>query len=172
MNCRFRDVARQLCRLAVLFAFVTLGATPVLATGYDNALHGVKSFKAIYQISQGNPKVANAVFWAVRNSYQATEVKKIKGDPEIAIVFHGPAVKLISSDKKFFDEAQWPEVQKFQQTLREMKKEGVKLEVCQYAAKVLGVDRETIIPEVDQVGNGFVSVIGYQMQGYAVVRIP
>ena len=91
---------------------------------------------------------------------------------EIAVVFHGPAVKLISSDRKFFDEAQWPEVQKFQQTLREMKKEGVRLEVCQYAAKVLGVERETIIPEVDQVGNGFVSVIGYQMQGYAVVRIP
>jgi hypothetical protein len=36
----------------------------------------------------------------------------------------------------------------------------------------MGVDKATIMPEIDQVGNGFVSVIGYQMQGYAVVRIP
>jgi len=170
MGSTFKGVAGLLGVL--MFTFVTPGAWPVLAAGYDNALRGVQSFKAIYEVSQGDPKVANAVFWAVRNSYQVPEVEKLKGDPEIAVVFHGPAVKLISSDRKFFDEAQWPEVQKFQQTLREMKKEGVRLEVCQYAAKVLGVDRETILPEVDQVGNGFVSVIGYQMQGYAVVRLP
>jgi len=38
--------------------------------------------------------------------------------------------------------------------------------------KGMGVDEAMIIPEVDPVDNGFVSVIGYQMQGYAVVRIP
>jgi hypothetical protein len=36
----------------------------------------------------------------------------------------------------------------------------------------MGVDKAKIMPEIDQVGNGFVSVIGYQMQDYAVVRIP
>ena len=29
-----------------------------------------------------------------------------------------------------------------------------------------------ILPEVDRVGNGFVSVAGYQAQGYSVVKIP
>ena len=81
-------------------------------------------------------------------------------------------MKLLSSDKAPFNGADWAEVEKFQATLRQMKQDGVKLEVCLYAAKVMGVDKATIIPEIDQVGNGFVSVIGYQMQGYAVVRIP
>ena len=63
-------------------------------------------------------------------------------------------------------------MEKFQQTLRQMKQAGVKLEICLYAAKVMGVDQATILPEIDRVDNGFVSVIGYQMQGYAVVRIP
>ena len=53
-----------------------------------------------------------------------------------------------------------------------MKKEGVKLEVCIYAVKVLGLDPATIMPEIDQVGNGFISVAGYQAQGYTVVTIP
>ena len=71
-----------------------------------------------------------------------------------------------------FNEAELAEVQKFQTTLKQMKKDGVTLEVCRYALKGMGVDEATIIPEVDPVDNGFVSVIGYQMQGYAVVRIP
>lgn len=90
----------------------------------------------------------------------------------IAVVFHGPAVKLLSSDKTDFSGEELAELEKFQKTLRQMKQDGVKLEVCLYAVKAMGVDKTTIIPEVDQVGNGFVSVIGYQMQGYAVVLIP
>ncbi len=81
-------------------------------------------------------------------------------------------MKLLSSDKTLFNGAEWIEVEKFQKTLRQMKKDGVVLEICLYAAKVMGVDKATILPEIDRVGNGFVSVIGYQMQGYAVVRIP
>jgi len=53
-----------------------------------------------------------------------------------------------------------------------LKKDGAKLDVCDYALKVMGVDPATIMPEVDHVGNGFVSVVGYQAQGYSVVRIP
>jgi intracellular sulfur oxidation DsrE/DsrF family protein len=52
-----------------------------------------------------------------------------------------------------------------------MKKAGVKLEVCLYAVKALNVDPDTIMPEVDKVGNGFISVVGYQAQGYSVVTI-
>jgi intracellular sulfur oxidation DsrE/DsrF family protein len=108
----------------------------------------------------------------VKNAYEISEVNALEKAPRIAVVFHGPAVKLISSDRNPFNAAEWVEVVKFQETLRKMKKDGVKLEVCLYAAEVMGVDKATIMPEIDQVGNGFVSVIGYQMQGYALVSIP
>ena len=48
-------------------------------------------------------------------------------------------------------------------------KDGVKMEVCLYAAKSQGIDPATIMPEIDPVGNGFVSVAGYQAQGFALV---
>jgi hypothetical protein len=41
--------------------------------------------------------------------------------------------------------------------------------VCRYALKVLGIDPAAILPEVDQVGNGFISVVGYHAQGYSAV---
>lgn len=142
------------------------------AAGYGNALKGVTGFDAVYEVSQGNPAVANVVFWAVKNSYETAEVKTLPKGSNVVVVLHGPAVKLISSSKGAFSDADWAEVQKFQDTLRQMRKGGVGLEVCDYAVKVMGVDPATIIPEVDHVPNGFVSVVGYQMQGYAVVRVP
>jgi intracellular sulfur oxidation DsrE/DsrF family protein len=166
---------RSRCCSTFLFCvvvFVIQMSASAFAGGYDNALKGVNNYDAVFEVTQGNPEIANIVFWAVRNAYQVSEVKGLARAPSVAIVFHGPAVKLLSADKTPFNGAQWAEVEKFQQTLREMKADGVKLEICLYAAKVMGVDRATILPEIDQVGNGFVSVIGYQMQGYAVVRIP
>ena len=158
--------------LFILTVLFVLLASPAFASGYDNALKGVTKYNALFEFSQGDPKMANLIFWAVRNSYQVDEVKSLKEKPNVVVVFHGPAVKLISSDKSPFNAAQSAEVDKFQDTIRQMKKEGVRFEVCLYAAKVVGVDEKTIMPEIDRVGNGFVSVIGYQMQGYAVVRIP
>ena len=167
-----KKTSRHIVTLFFAAALVALFSTPVLAAGYDNALKGVNSYNAVFEVTQASPKVANLIFWAVKNAYEVSEVKNLSKAPNTAIVFHGPAVKLLSTDKTPFNGAEWVEVEKFQTTLRQMKKDGVKLEVCLYAAEVMGVDKATIIPEVDQVGNGFVSVIGYQMQGYAVVRIP
>jgi len=146
--------------------------SPALAKGYDNALQGIKAYDAVYEVSLGDPKIANVVFWAIKNSYEVPEVKALANKPNIAIVIHGPAVKWISSNRTAFNDAEWMEVEKLQGTLRQMKKDGVTMEVCLYAATVMGVDEAMIMPEIDRVGNGFVSVIGYQMQGYAVVRIP
>jgi intracellular sulfur oxidation DsrE/DsrF family protein len=172
MNTRNKNITQL---IACLFFTVVLAATlstSALANGYGNALKGVNSYNAVFEVSQGNPKIANLVFWAVKNAYEADEVKDLSGTPNVVIVFHGPVVKMLSSDRSPFNSAEWAEVEKFQTTLRQMKKDGVKMEVCLYAAKVFGVDKATIMPEIDGVDNGFVSVVGYQMQDYAVVRIP
>jgi intracellular sulfur oxidation DsrE/DsrF family protein len=172
MNTINKNITQQVT--CFFFAVVLAAAlsTSALANGYGDALKGVNSYNAVFEVSQGNPKIANLVFWAVRNAYEADEVKALSGTPNVVIVFHGPVVKMLSSDRSPFNSAEWAEVEKFQATLRQMKKDGVKMEVCLYAAKVLGVDKATIMPEIDRVDNGFVSVVGYQMQDYAVVRIP
>jgi len=159
---------------ALIFAAFLFGilAPPVAAGGYDNALNGVKQVQAVFDMSQGSPAVSNAIFWAVKNVYEDATVRGLSAPPQVAIVFHGPAVRLISSDRSGFKKEDYAEIDKFQNTIRHMKKDGVKLEVCDYALKVMGVDPATILPEIDHVGNGFISVIGYQAQGYAVVRVP
>jgi intracellular sulfur oxidation DsrE/DsrF family protein len=172
MNTSNKNLAKLFTCLFFAVVFAVTFSKAALAEGYGNALKGVNSYDAVFEVSQGNPKIANLVFWAVKNAYEADEVKALSGKPNVVIVFHGPVVKLLSADRSPFNSAEWTEVEKFQATLRQMKKDGVTLEVCLYAAKVLGVDKDTIMPEIDRVDNGFVSVVGYQMQDYAVVRVP
>jgi intracellular sulfur oxidation DsrE/DsrF family protein len=162
------------CRIAfLLFAAVALWllASAAVAGEYA-ALNGVKGLDTVYDVSLGSPGMANVVFWAVRDVYQNESVRALAAPPRTVVVFHGAAVKLISTDRKGWKPEEVAEVGKFADTIRQMKKEGVAFEVCLYAAKVMGVDPATILPEVDHVGNGFISVAGYQAQGYSVVRIP
>ena len=161
----FVYIFSQLFLLALL-------ASAAAAGEYDNALKDVKGIKAVFDVSQGSPGVSNVIFWAVKNVYEDQSVKSLSEKPQIAIVFHGPAVKLISTDRSSFAKEDYGEIDKFHEMIRQLKKDGVKLEVCLYAAKVMEVDPATILPEIDHVGNGFISVIGYQTQGYSVVRVP
>lgn len=172
MNAAIHGKNRLMIGLLFATALMVLMAPPVLAEGYDNALKGVTGYDVVFDVGQGDPKIANLVFWAVKNAYEVPEVAALAGKPRVAIVFHGPAVKLLSTDLSHFDAAQRTEAETFQRTLRQMKKDGVVMEICLYAAEVMGVDKDTIIPEIDRVGNGFVSVAGYQLQGYALVVIP
>ena len=168
---RFKNIAVYHI-LPVLFAVLSLTflTTPVAAGEYA-ALKGVSGVNTVFEFSQGSPKVANIVFWAVRDVYQNKSVKALPNPPRTAVVFHGPAVKLISTERKWFKPEEVAEVDKFAETIRQMKKEGVTFEICDYAAKVMGVNPATILPEIDHVGNGFISVAGYQAQGYSVIRI-
>jgi intracellular sulfur oxidation DsrE/DsrF family protein len=162
-------VRHSLTLLLTIF-FVIFMVGPAMSSEY-NALKGVKKIKAVFEVSLGSPQKAPLVFWAVRNAYDAEAVKSLPEKPEVVVVFHGPAVKLITSNREGLSEEESEALDQFAQMIHQMKTEGVRFEACLYAAKLLEVDPATILPEIDKVGNGFISVIGYQEQGYAVVRI-
>lgn len=142
------------------------------ADEYNNALKGVKGMRAIFDYSQESPKMSNVILAAVKGAYDDEAVRALPEKPRIVIVFQGPAVKLITNDRSNFAEKDFGELDKLHEMIRQLKKDGVKLEVCLYAAAVVGVDPSTILPEIDRVNNGFISTIGYQDQGYALVRVP
>lgn len=163
----FKQLSAALC---VLFLSMLI-TSPALSEQY-NALNGVEKVKAVFDVGMGSPMKAPVVFWAVRNVYDDESVRMLPEKPEVAIVFHGPSVKLISTNRDGYSDDEKKSLDEFASMIQQMKKDGVKMEVCLYAAKVLGVDADSILPEIDRVGNGFISVVGYQAQGYSVVAIP
>ena len=170
MNRYLQPMVRLSATLLVAIGFVTLIAVPAMSGEYP-ALNGVKSVKTVFDVTQGSPQTANIVFWAVKNVNDDESVRSLSELPQVAVVFHGPAVKLISNDRNGFNESDNEALDKFANTIREMKAEGVRFEVCDYALKVMGVDPYTVFPEVEHVPNGFISIAGYQTQGYSVITV-
>jgi intracellular sulfur oxidation DsrE/DsrF family protein len=158
------------CTLVAALSVVLTFTMPAVSGEYA-ALEGVKSIKTVFDVTHGSPRTANLVFWAVNNVNDDGSVRALSQPPQVAVVFHGPSVKMISTDQSGFKNVDHEELDKFAKTIRRMKASGVKFEVCDYALKVMGVDPKTVLPEVDHVPNGFISIAGYQAQGYSVITI-
>jgi len=155
--------------VAALFIFVFI-AIPAISDEYAS-LKGVKGVKTVFDVSQGSPQVANIVFWAIRNVHDDKSTRSLSESPQVAVVFHGPAVKMISTDQNGLKDTDKEALDQFAKTIREMKNNGVRFEVCDYALKVMKVDPASVLPEIDHVGNGFISIAGYQAQGYSTITI-
>lgn len=157
---------------AIFSIGILVPAVPASAADYEDALKDVKQVKAVFDYTQKSATISNILVWPIQDVYKDETVKSLPSAPMVSVVFHGPAVKLLSTDASHHEGQDATEVKKFQEALTQMKEDGVKLEVCSYALQVLKVDPNTVIAAVDKVPNGFVSVVGYQAQGYEVVRIP
>jgi len=94
-----------------------------------------------------------------------------KKKPDIAVVFIGPSVKLVSKNRGDFSADDQKILNEFASTISAMAKDGIKFEICLIAVKVFGVEPSSILPEIKQVGNGWISLIGYETRGYALVPV-
>ena len=161
---------RHFYTIVTSLLILVLTAIPALSDEYV-ALKGVKGLNTVFDVSQGSPQVANIVFWAVQNVHNDKSTQSLSESPQVAVVFHGPAVKMISTDRNGFKDSDNEALDQFANKIREMTNSGVRFEVCDYALKVMGVDPATVLPEVNHVGNGFISIAGYQAQGYSAITI-
>lgn len=170
MKRKYQPNVRRFYTIVAATSIIAMAAIPAMSGDYA-ALEGVKSLKTVFDVTHGSPQTANIVFWAVNNVNDDGSVRALSQPPQIVVVFHGPSVKMISTDRSGFKESDHEELDNFTNTIRQMKASGVNFEVCDYALKVMGVDPKTVMPEVDHVPNGFISIAGYQAQGYSVITI-
>ncbi len=131
----------------------------------------MKSAKAVFDVRTGNPKSAALLLDLILDTYKDEAIAGLKKDPKFIVVFSGPAVKLISSEKASFTPEDQIKIDEIANTISAMSKDGIKLEICVFATTVFNVDPDTILPEIERVGNGLISLIGYQSKGYALVPI-
>ena len=61
--------------------------------------------------------------------------------------------------------------EEIRELVAELKKKGVRIEVCAVATRVFKVDNSALIPDILLVGNVLTSLIGYQNKGYALIPV-
>ena len=130
------------------------------------SMEGVSSVKTVFDFRVGDPEVAKAHLNLIHGMLDNPSMIREREQPEIVIVLLGPSVNLVSADKMKQESGSKAAIAK---KISAMDSDGVRFEVCMTAAHVHEVSAESILPEIVQVGNGWISLIGYQQKGYSVI---
>lgn len=134
-----------------------------------HALQGVKTAKSVFDVNVSKAEKLLLYLTVIRKTYDMLVAEGLK--PEFVIAFRGATVRLLNSETWSFEEEDQATLNTARSMLREFKDIGVRLEVCSVATDLYKVDNTTVLPELNLVGNTFVSLIGYQSKGYALVPI-
>ena len=161
---------RILVSIVVASVFMLAVVGSASAATYES-LAGLKSVKAIFDVRAANAKSAAIQLKLIHDTYKDQGIRAVSKKPLFVVAFMGPSVKLLSKDKQGFSAEDQKLMDEIAQTVQAMAKDGIKLEVCDFAAKVFGVDTASILPEIKHVPNGWISLIAYQAKGYSIVPV-
>jgi uncharacterized protein len=156
--------------LLSLFVAISLvcAVSGVSAEEYAS-MKGVESVKVVFDERESSPQTAVVHLNLLHQTFK--DLEAMNKNPVFVVIFSGPSVKLISKNREGFPPGDQKSLDEVANTLSEMSKDGITLEMCLVAAKVFGVDPASALPEIKRVGNGWISMIGYQAQGYSLVPI-
>jgi intracellular sulfur oxidation DsrE/DsrF family protein len=155
--------------ISLFVAISLLCAVSTVSAEEYKAMKGIESAKAVFDERESNPKNAALHLEVIYQTFK--ELAAMKKNPVFVVVFIGPSVKLISKDRKGFSTEDQKSLDEIANTISAMSKDGIELEICLIAAKVFNVDSASVLPEIKRVGNGWISMIGYQAQGYSLVPV-
>ena len=153
--------------LIVLFILCT--SVFALAGEYDNrrALHNLSTAKTYFDVNVG---IANKL--VTRLQLIDATYNQLRGagvTPDFVIGFRGKASNFVTNDNKYVSEEELVAKKKVQAWVKKFKVRGIAMEQCEIATRLLKINPKDILPEVDMVQNGYISMIGYQTKGYAQI---
>lgn len=141
------------------------------ADGPDDAdaLQGVTQGRVVFDINVSTPKKLPLYLMVIDETISDLERQGV--EPEVILAFRGKAVTLITTDHEDIELTDLEYVEKAATQLEALQKRGGRMEACSVATRLFGVDNGALLPGIKPVGNTFVSLIGYQAQGYATIPI-
>jgi intracellular sulfur oxidation DsrE/DsrF family protein len=89
----------------------------------------------------------------------------------VILAFRGKSVLLVSKDREKIPLEDFEHLDRIAAQLADLRQQGVRMEACSVATRLFGVDNTTLLDGIEPVGNTFVSLTGYQAQGYANIPI-
>ena len=134
------------------------------------ALRGVKQGKGVFLIDFNDPKKTALYLELIKGTHAGLTRQGVK--PHFVIVYIGPTVRFLSTapDAELEFE-QGDALKSIAERVKELNHLGVGQEICAVATKIFKVPNETVLPGLTLVGDGFISLIGWQTQGYKLIPL-
>ena len=161
----------KLLRYWLVSIMLALCTTSVLADKPSDAaaLRGVQHGKVVFDINAADAKRLNLYLAVIRETHD--DLKRQGVQPDIILAFRGLAVSLVSTDRERFELTEFEHLDHVADQIANLRQLGVRMEGCSIATRIFQVDNTTLLQGITPVGNTFVSLTGYQAQGYAVIPI-
>lgn len=162
---------RFLLSLATLVLLVFHGLAPAESTIDDRAaLRGVKEGKGVFLIDFTEPRKTAFYLDIIRGTHAG--LKRQGVTPDLVIVYIGPTVRFLTrvpDEELVIDhDASLQAIAGHVEALAAL---GVRQEVCNIATRAFKVDNANLLPQLSLVGDGFISLIGWQTQGYKLIPL-
>ena len=153
-----KSIAAVLCILITTVAF----AGPA---GTVKSLTGVKQARIVVDVNVGDPDLLLKRMDLLDKTYrQLVDAGK---KPVVVVAFRAKASFFITKGDAYVAPEQRYAKSDMKEWIEHFSKLGVTIEQCALAAGMLKIDLKDFLPQVEVVENGYVSLIGYQHQGYA-----
>ncbi|TVP83365.1 MAG: hypothetical protein EA347_12680 [Thioalkalivibrio sp.] len=152
--------------LALLVSHATALASP---PDDSRALEGVETGRVIFDLNNDNPQVLALYLEVIQETYEDLRDQGV--EPDIILAFRGRAVTMVSEDRERFELTEFDHLDRIEGFISEFRDKDIRMESCAVATRLFGVDHGELLPGITPVRNTFVSLTGYQAQGYAVIPI-
>ena len=163
-----RTIAKSLFFFLLLVSNVIQAEQSVIND--QAALGDLKVGKGVFLVDIGEAKKLNFYLEVIQGTYKGMKEQGV--EPEFMLVFIGPSVKYLSTSPSPETEQEAGGVLlEIESNVEALAALGVKQEVCAVATRVFGIDNKTLLAGLTPVGDGFISLIGYQSQGYHLVPV-
>ena len=156
----------------LLAAVLIVLSQSVLASAPLNdseALRGVTKGKVIFDINMAEPKKMTLYLSVIKQTVD--DLVRQNVEPDVILAFRGLSVRLISKNRDQMELTDFDHLDKIALQLAGLQKQGVRMEACSVATRLFKVDNSSLLDGIKPVGNTFVSLTGYQAQGYANIPI-
>jgi len=161
--------------LTLLIAVLMLAGVGLPLNSYGSetddsiALQGLTEVRPIFDLNVGTPEELLFYLQVIEKTYDSLIAQNQKVDSIVAI--RGGAVRLVTTENWSFSEEDQKRLEDAAKLIAGLIKKGVRFEACSLALGLFKVDPTTLLPDIQAVGNTFISLIGYQAKGYVVVPV-
>lgn len=134
------------------------------------ALSDLKTGKGVFLVDIGDARKLNFYLQVIQGSYKGMKDQGV--EPDFVLVFIGPSVKYLStSPSEEIEQTAGGLLMEIESNVEALAALGVRQEACVVATRAFGIDNKTLVSGLTPVGDGFISLIGYQAQGYHLVPV-
>ena len=151
---------------------VTLASGPSLtAAGSYKALSGLTGLEIVYDFRLDHPQKAALFLRLIHMTYKDKSITDLAESPRFVIVFNGAAVRLIAEEQDGFSEDDQAHLREIASRIASMAADGIEMEGCLVAARIFKVDPDLFLREIEKTDNAWISLAGYQAQGFSVMPV-